>query len=70
MPRNLAIQKPKSRINKIEEIWTKLEGYWTNKILKCYTPRNELTNRQTDESKNISHNIIIVDALIICCYDV
>jgi len=70
MPRNLAIQKPKSRINKIEEIWTKLEGYWNNKILKCYTPRNELTNRQIDESKNISHNIIIIDALIICCNDV
>ena len=70
MPRNLAIQRPKSRINKIEEIWTTLEGYWNNKILKCYTPRNELTNRQKDESKNISHNIIIIDALIICCNDV
>ena len=70
MPRNLAIQRPKSRINKIEEIWTKLEGYWNNKILKCYTPRNELTNQQTAEFKNLSYNIIIIDALIICCNDV
>ena len=70
MPKNLALRRPKSRNNEIKEIWTKLEGYWNNKILKCYTPRNELTNRQIDESKNISHNIIIIDALIICCNDV
>ena len=42
----------------------------TATLLKCYTPRNGLTNRQIDESKNISHNIIIIDALIICCNDV
>ena len=70
MPKNLALRRPKSRNNEIKEIWSKLEGYWNNKILKCYTPRNELANRQTDRSKNISHNIIIVDALIICYYDV
>ena len=70
MPRNLAQHRPTSRNNEIKELWTKLEGYWNNKILKCYTPRNELTDRQIDESKNISHNIIIIDALIICCNDV
>ena len=70
MPRNLATKKPERRNNEIEEIWIKLEGYWINKILKCYTPRNELANRQTSRSKNISHNIIIIDALIICYYDV
>ena len=70
MPRNLALRRPKSRNNEIKEIWTKLEGYWNNKILKCYTPRNELTNRQIDEVKNISYNIINIDALIICCNDV
>ena len=42
----------------------------TRLLLKCYTPRNDLTNRQIDESKNISYNIIIIDALIICCNDV
>ena len=43
------------------------KGYY---LLKCYTPRNELTNRQIDEVKNISYNIINIDALIICCNDV
>ena len=70
MPRNLALRRPTSRNNEIKELWTKLEGYWNNKILKCYTPRNDLTNRQIDESKNISYNIINIDALIICCNDV
>ena len=39
-------------------------------LLKCYTPRNELTNRQIAEFENLSYNIIIIDAYIICCNDV
>ena len=70
MPRNLALRRPKSRINKIKEIWTKLEGYWNNKILKCYTPRNELTNQQAAGFEYLSYNIIIIDAYFICCNDV
>ena len=70
MPKNLALRRPKRRNNEIKEIWTKLEGDWNNKILKCSTPRNELTNRQIDEFENISYNIIIIDAYIINGNDV
>ena len=54
----------------ITTIFSKVKTSMQLLLLKCYTPRNELTNQQTAGFEYLSYNIIIIDAYIICCNDV
>ena len=42
----------------IKENRMKLKKYWSNEILKCYTPRNQSTDRPTAGFQDLSYNIL------------